>query len=110
MVTETHAFEIGRLYFTVFFHDEQLRLPEIETLVYLGQRPSRDGDCHWFQTAKSFSDDGFWNLLSPVELERLPADAVRLFPLDAIDPICDFKNLVAELEEWRERGNERVAT
>ena len=109
MTQELREFEVGKVYFSMYFHDHQLRLPDIETMVYLGRHSvANDLDMHAFQTAYSYSRDGFWNGLSSTDQNQL-TEAVRFFPLDATDPICDFDRLVEDLRDWRRRTSERAA-
>jgi len=109
MTQELREFQVGKVYFSMYFHDQPLRLPDIETLVYLGRHAVySDLDVHAFQTAYSYSRDGFWNGLSSADQNRL-SDAVRFFRLDSTDPICDYERLLVELQDWRRRTSERAA-
>ena len=102
------TFVIGGLYFSLFYHDEHLRLPEIETLIYLGENVgSSDGEpIHSFQTAASFQRNGLWTHLS---LEQRDAIALRLFGNDALDPICDLDGLIVQLNELSSKLGRRPA-
>ncbi len=78
----------GNVYFRVFYLDEQLTLPDIHTLVFVGREEMDDGEVLWvFEDAASRSDD--------------ETDAVERHGIeeDHLSEILDIHGLHATLRE-----------
>ncbi|MET0210586.1 MAG: hypothetical protein ABW220_16180, partial [Burkholderiaceae bacterium] len=85
-----------------------LRLPVVETLVYLGpESPDPESDEEpgfLFQYAASYYRDGDWNELSEDERYAFEEPPVISFPPGYKDDIVDAAGLIKELELLRARG------
>jgi len=99
--------EIGKTYFSVFYSDERLRFPVVETLVYLGsdvvEGESGSVPGHLFQYARSFHSDGNWNRMTDEERAEFVEPPVILYEEAHRDPVVDVEGLIRELREWQER-------
>jgi hypothetical protein len=94
----------GGTYFCLFYLDEQLTIPTIETLVYLG--PDAGGSSeprHMFQSAESHFADGDWNHLTAEQRAEYDEPPLQFFEGDDLDPITDKRGLVEQLGTWLER-------
>jgi hypothetical protein len=92
------------MYFSLFYLDEQLTIPTIETLVYLGpaERES-SAPRHVFQSAESYAADGSWNQLTPEQRAEYGESPIQFFEGDDLEPIADKRGLVEQLKKWLER-------
>jgi hypothetical protein len=107
MVTEAN-FKVGSTYFAIYYMDEKLKLPIVETLVYLGP-DTVDEDAgpepgHLFQHADSFYADGNWNDLTEAERYEFEEPPVIAFSDKHRDNVVDANGLIAELKEWQARN------
>ena len=106
-MSRTLSLQIGETYFSVFFADEALCRPLVETLVYLGPE-NLDGDAssvpgHLFQHAESFWRDGNWKDMTDAEREVFDEAPVVTFEAEHIDPIVDADGLIEALAKWKAR-------
>jgi hypothetical protein len=91
-------------YFSLFYLDEQLTIPKVETLVYLGlAEGGSSAPRHMFQSAESHAADGNWNQLTPEQRAEYDEPPIQFFEGDDLDPITDKRGLVEQLEKWLER-------
>ena len=104
---DPHPFEAGATYFSVFYMDEQLTVPVVETFVYLGQElatgPHGPQRSHLFQFAGSYHSDGNWNDMSDEERGHFEEPPVLAFDDADRDHIVDAEGLILELREWQKR-------
>ena len=105
---DEEALVIGNTYFAVFYADEKLRIPEIQTLIYLGRDPSQDDErfprvLHAFQRAWSFVNHGNWLHLTREVRAAVGEDPVIHFERGQMEPLCDAAGLLQQLEAWRKR-------
>jgi hypothetical protein len=92
------------MYFSLFYLDEQLTIPTIETLVYLGPSEGESSETrHIFQSAESHASDGNWNQLTPEQRAEYDESPIQFFEGDDLAPITDKRGLVEQLEKWLER-------
>jgi hypothetical protein len=86
------------------YADEDLSLPEIETLIYLGRTKTDDAaPIHLFQRAWSYHNEGDWDQMSQeqrAEYEEIP---LVYFPVGSVEPICDGAELIERLTKWQSR-------
>ena len=99
---------IGDTYFAVFYADQKLCIPEIQTLIYLGRDPPSDSPqfphvLHLFQRAWSFVAHGNWLHLTSEQRAAAGDDPIVNFVRGELDPICDAQGLLRELEAWQDR-------
>ena len=95
----------GGTYFSLMYADEQLKVPEIETLVYLGPTKTDDGEpIHLFQRAWSFHNQGNWDEMSQEDQAEYEETPLLSFPVGNIEPICDGAELLEQLAEWHSRA------
>ena len=95
---------VGQTYFSVFYSDQKLTIPEIESLVYLGPDQTDTGaPLHLFQRAWSFHNEGNWNEMSPEDQREYDEPPLLSFAAGEMEPICDADGLLKELEAWRAR-------
>jgi hypothetical protein len=96
----------GRVYFTVEYLDEDMRLPSIDSYVYLGAGlgSTADPNTHFFQTVDSFHSDGNWAALT--ETQRGAFDLHCLLTCDAgdLEHFEDAEQLRAHLAQLAARG------
>jgi len=106
-MTSGDDFEVGRTYFALFYMDEQLRQPIVETLIYLGpdtvDEEGGPAPGHLFQYASSFYRDGNWNELPEQEQYAFEEPPIISFPHEHRDHVVDVDGLIAELEVWKAR-------
>jgi hypothetical protein len=95
--------EIGKTYFALWFADEKLRFPDIETLIYLGLDKGCDPPVHVFQPAWSFSKHGNWLKLSQSQKAEIDEPPIVNFEFGEVEPVCDVDGLIEQLNEWRQR-------
>ncbi|MFZ1499898.1 MAG: hypothetical protein WAT33_08745 [Giesbergeria sp.] len=103
----THSFENrsetlkpGQPVFLLGYHDHQMRLPFVESYIYIG-RNLRDQDkrMSWhFQRAEAF-------LRNPInDLQYSSFDELLSVDREGLGTLVDWKGLVAELTERMEKG------
>ena len=101
-------FQPGATYFSVFYMDEALTTPVVETLVYLGPEladgPGGPRRMHLFQFAGSFHSDGNWNEMTDEDRAQFAEPPILAFEDSDRDHVVDAEGLIRELQEWRERG------
>jgi hypothetical protein len=106
-MTRRVALSIGETYFSLFFMDEALRLPVVETLVYLGpdliEVEGGSAPGHLFQYASSYHSDGNWNDMTDEEREQFEEPPVIAYEEAHLDPVVDADGLVEELRNWQGR-------
>ena len=99
--------EVGGTYFAVFYMDEKLTTPVVETFVYLGaeitQGPDGPLQSHLFQYASSFHSDGNWNEMTDDERAEFPEPPLLAFDEADRDHVVDAEGLIGELLEWQAR-------
>ena len=104
MNLDEQSLEIGKVYFSLLYLDENLTVPEIKTLVYLGlvQTDSIDTPktIHLFQFADSYFSDGNWKELSDETKKEYEDAPLMFFNLGDIGPLCDRDSLLQELQNW----------
>jgi hypothetical protein len=105
---DTRTLEVGETYFSVFYMDEELKIPVVETLVYLGADMADGPDgrqrAHLFQFAGSFHSDGNWNEMSDEERAEFPEPPVMAFGDSDCEYVVDAEGLIAELRKWQARS------
>jgi hypothetical protein len=99
-MVDAQALEIGNTYFTVFYADQKLRFPVVETYIYLGP----EGEDHIFQTARSFHQRGNWNEMT--ESERAEFEGAPILVLDSasLDPVVAISGLIGEMNDTVDRA------
>jgi hypothetical protein len=106
-MTLNRALEVGNTYFTVFYPDEKLQSPVVETFVYLGADIRDNGESrtteHIFQNARSYHQHGNWNQMT--QDERAEYEIAPLLVLDAesLDPVVDIAGLIGEITQSLKR-------
>ncbi len=87
MLGDVHVedLELGRVYFDVGYLDEGLRVPLVETVVYVGFNADIDG--HMFRDAPTYF------LESSASRTREGEGFTRAYPPDALDRIHTFEGL-----------------
>ena len=107
MVTP-EALEVGKTYFTVFYADQSLLAPVIETFVYLGAESRTDEGYssteHVFQQARSFHQVGNWNSLASAERAQFEVVPLLMFAPGDLEPVTDLEGLIAELGDLLKRS------
>jgi len=99
----------GGPYFTVSYHESDVNLPKIVTLVYLGVAGIREDDGQptegfLFQDAESYQLDGDWSELPEGRSTELAADsAVMFYDKNSVGSIADIDGLLVLLSGLRER-------
>ena len=99
----------GGPYFTVYYQEGGVNLPEVETLVYLGSTQIDDekgqSTIHFmFQLARSYQEDGDWTELTEERRHKLATDAeVMFYDEGGIGSIADIDGLLVLLTGLRER-------
>lgn len=93
------ALVIGKPYFAQMYADEQLRLPEVQPLIYLG----RDDQLHQFQYAWSYLKHGNWLTMTTDQRKEYREPPVIHFDVGQVEPICDADGLVDQLRAWHGR-------
>lgn len=95
-MTNGTSFEPGQCYFLMGYCDRDLRIPDIETYLYLGCNifGPQSEDCWYFQEARSFVEHG------PVR-SRLDADWDRVMEVtrDGLSNFLDWWGVISELTE-----------
>lgn len=106
-MVDRETLEPGETYFSVFYVDEELRIPSIETYVYLGSDVADEATeprvVHLFQYAHSYFSDGNWNDLSAETKDRFDEAPLISFEGQHLEPIFDADGLLVELQQWRGR-------
>ena len=99
--------EVGETYFSVFYMDEKLTIPIVETFVYLGAEladgPGGRRQSHLFQYAGSFHSDGNWNEMTDEERAEFSEPPLLAFDDADCEHIVDADALIAELQAWQAR-------
>ena len=112
-MTQPEPLEVGATYFSVFYMDEALTIPVVETLVYLGAElgngPGGPQRTHLFQFAGSFHSDGNWNEMTDEERADFAEPPVLAFEDADRDHVVDAEGLIEELRELQQRGKARRA-
>jgi hypothetical protein len=108
MNVDEQSLEIGKIYFSLLYLDENLAIPEIQTLVYLGRVQTDSIDSpktiHLFQFADSYFSDGNWNELSVETKKEFNETPLMFFELGNIDLLFDRDTLFQELQSWYTRA------
>jgi hypothetical protein len=93
---------LGRVYFTFGFVDDDMRLPTIETYVYLGAGllPGLDASSHVFQTVQSFHSDGNWTKLSEPAREAFDPECLLVCDAENLDLFSDAEELQQHLAKY----------
>ena len=106
-MTAADPLEVGATYFSVFYMDEELTVPVVETFVYLGAELGNSPDgpqrTHLFQFAGSFHSDGNWNDMSAEDRADFAEPPVLAFADADRDHVLDGEGLIEELREWQQR-------
>jgi hypothetical protein len=90
-----HELVPGAPYFSVFYFEPALNIPEIRTLVYLGLGKYDDGNpAYFFQAAESFWSVGDWSLLEAAQRKEISAESVVTFSSDAVGGLADIDGLL----------------
>jgi hypothetical protein len=89
-------FEPGQCYFLLGYCDRELRIPDIETYIYLGRNVfgPQSEDCWYFQEARSFVEHGLVTTTSDANFEH-----VMTITKEALSNFVDWSTLIAELTE-----------
>ena len=94
----------GGLYFHVGYREPGVNLPEIWSLVYLGEDPTDGGDgepphaLHVFQRADSYQEIGDWSELSKERREETSQDTLLAFDARNGGGILDLEGLIGQLQ------------
>ena len=93
-MVESQELEIGKPYFLLLYVDEELKIPEITTLIYAGmeERQSKNNLCCFYPPHDSPSES-----LSDGQTGESRGDIHR-FPTDMLNSIHDWRSLVEELQ------------
>jgi hypothetical protein len=94
------------VYFTVEYLDEDMRLPTIDSYVYLGAGllSPADPGTHFFQTVASFHSDGNWATLDPKQREAFDLHCLLTCDEAVLEHFEDTEQLRAHLAELVTRG------
>ncbi len=90
----------GERYFLVWYFDEEMNIPEIETHIYVGKNVFSDEkpvkDSWYFQDPESYISLGiFSSIQDKSKCELLKADN------DTLDTMYDLNGLILELQKLR---------
>ena len=96
----------GRVYFTVEYLDEDMRLPTVQSYVYLGagMLSPPDPNAHFFQNVESFHSDGNWATLRPDQRETFDLQCLLTCDASDLGHFEDIEELRAHLGELASRG------
>jgi len=104
-MSDEDAMEPGDCYFFISYFDAQMRIPEIETYVYVGKNVLPDDeqsgkDIWYFQHPKTYLSHGPFH-------QNPPGDyGVVQVGVDVLDTtVRDFEGICATLDEIRRRWN-----
>lgn len=93
----------GTLYFHVGFREPGVNLPEITSLVYLGEEMSDGTDenpshgMFIFQKADSYQEIGDWSTLPEIRQREISLDVLLAFDVGKTIGICDLEGLIHRL-------------
>lgn len=99
---ETTELVVSGCYFRLFYHDKDLRIPEIKTLIYIGKNLHSEGETSakefwFFQDPESFLKYG------PADKKPVRSECeVHRLDSEALFSICDWTGLIEELSENKE--------
>jgi hypothetical protein len=97
----------GGLYFNMGYQQPGVNLPEITTLVYLGEEMSDGSDgedpqaMYIFQRADSYQAIGDWSQLPEEPARETSLDALVGFPVASSTGVCDLAGLIGRLQRLR---------
>jgi hypothetical protein len=96
VMTEEIKFEPGQCYFMLGYCDRDLRIPDIETYIFLGRNVfgPQSEDLWYFQEARSFVEHGRVKTTSDPNYEHVMGIAK-----DALSSFVDWRGLIEELTE-----------
>lgn len=96
----------GRVYFTVEYVDEDMRLPTIQSYVYLGAGlvSPPDPNTHFFQTVELLHSEGNWATLSPEKRDAFDLQCLLTCDVDDLELFEDAEQLRAHLAKLVGRG------
>ncbi len=89
---------IEQCYFMKSFYDQNLKIPKIRTVIYIGKNifEKRETDEWYFQDAGSFMDHGnFLNMSKGKERDIFVLDK------DALSLVYDLEGLISDLTELK---------
>lgn len=95
----------GGLYFFMGYRESGVNLPEISTLVYLGEDTTEDEEgeaphsLYVFQTADSYQDLGDWSDLPEEQKKETSADVLVAFDTNGVSGFVDLEGLIGELRQ-----------
>lgn len=105
----------GGLYFFMGYREAGVNLPEITTLVYLGEETTDDEDgeaphsLYVFQTADSYQDLGDWSELPEERKKETSADVLVAFDTNGVSGFSDLEGLIAELQQLQKRLSQSLS-
>jgi hypothetical protein len=94
--------KVGDVYFSVFFHDENLLIPDISTVIYLGENLIDDSggeDIFFFQGAEKYVELGIWQ--PKFDLNKYD---VVVMEEDILESVFDYLGLQQQLEYIKKGG------
>jgi hypothetical protein len=98
---------VNGCYFLLTYHDQDLRLPSIETYVFLGKNifglsQTRQGDRWFFQSAESVVENG------PFRPQRdTPSESITAAGEEMIEDFDDALGLIERLRKFAQSGGLR---
>jgi hypothetical protein len=101
----------GGLYFNMGYPQPGVNLPQITTLVYLGEEISDGSDgeephpLYVFQRADSYQALGDWFELPAGQARETSLDALVGFPAGLAIGVCDLAGLIHRLQRLQQRMN-----
>jgi len=101
-VTSASRLTPGCVYFTFDFLDEAMRLPAIQSYVYLGAGllPGSDAGTHVFQTVESFHSDGNWKALDERAREAFDRNCLLTCDAENLELFSDAEELQGHLAKY----------
>jgi hypothetical protein len=100
----------GGCYFFMGYREAGVNLPEITTIVYLGEETTDDEDgeaphsLYVFQTADSYQELGDWSELPEDQKKETSSDVLVAFDTNGVSGFSDLAGLIAELQQLQQRS------
>jgi hypothetical protein len=97
---------VGGVYFTIDYFDDALRLPCLQSYVYLGHGllPGGTADDHYFQTVESYFSQGNWRDFAPDARGVLNENAVIIYGSENLGLVSEVDELIEALKTWSRRS------
>ncbi|WP_163833367.1 hypothetical protein [Spartinivicinus ruber] len=86
----------GKTYYLIGFYDDALKIPDIETYIYVGKNLLSDDGAWYFQCPQTFLKQGPFNELPPGDYSVMRADE------DTLEMMYDSQGIVNLLTNLQE--------